>query len=1121
MVKRLEEDTDEGRGVVALRRRAQTSTVRFSVSSPTLELTPNTLVVAHKQADCLNNIVNAEKRGKRQVLIRPSSKVIIRFLTVMQKHGYIEEFEEIDDHRSNKIVVQLNGRINKCGVISPRFNIRLPDVEKWVSMLLPARSFGYIILTTSAGIMDHEEARRKHVAGKLRAPEMVGEGVFGAKWGAGGRVARRGRGQSPPEFSVATLRTVPSLFEAGRTLVLSFKNDLRSQTLRQALLYISSVLRGHRMAVEPGSLKSESTTCSRIIVVAEAKINFSDHLDYVATLDNVPLPGKWHIRFHYAWSTVTAQFEHEAVEVGALGFSATYNVSLDVYRGQWVNITRSAPRARGPLPVTAAERSFGCTTTLRDVRRAVASDKYEATGAQRYRLCLELDCFGAHVPGNVLLSRSPTLDLLANPHDICLFFPRHNGRLWTRSDVLAGLSPYFKTLLSSGFADSITVPAKRARTESQASSVVSATEKDFDDSDDETDGVYFRRNPAKKSEEDAVIEHKKVTITGTAFSTYRAVLAYIRTGYIAFAPLSSTCPAAGSSKDTRKARVKLAAAAKPDMPYPVSPKSTFRLAHLLELEDLQRLCLSNVQETLTPDSAAHELFDEVSVLHEAWRRVVIEYVVANWDAVHATKGWKEVERRVEEEEVPGAAKIMVQLSRAREKARAVAAPAAPAHVPRLVDNAFSVSNRLIISADVEVLLENGPIKLEAPLAGVPLEGQWKVAVEYEGAGQSLTARIEHGAVPVGAFGSQVSVFIRIGWLDGGKVVNLKGSTVPSGPAPAPKPASPHSASTGWAITASSARLSEHPKERSSSHRRPITYRISVELNRDEATQRIPERLLAFSQDLDLLANPHDVRFVFSETDDELWARSDILARSSPYFAKILASESAEVVTVPSKRARTSKGKSPATAVDEDDADVEDSDDETDEIYFKEHPAMKQEPEDSPSPYKEIKICKTAFTTYRAVLAYLRTGHIAFAPLSSSFSSAAAPDSPSRRQLIEDAAARNGNHPYLVSPRSAFRLAHRLELDDLKTLCLSSMRENLTPDIAPHELFSDVSVAHASWRNTIVDFVVKHWIKVCATDAWKEVQEKVDADEIPGAAPIMMRLLLAKDGAMRRSKAESV
>jgi ribosomal protein S8 len=30
-----------------------------------------------------------------------------------------------DDHRSGKIVVQLNGRINKTGVISPRFNIQV------------------------------------------------------------------------------------------------------------------------------------------------------------------------------------------------------------------------------------------------------------------------------------------------------------------------------------------------------------------------------------------------------------------------------------------------------------------------------------------------------------------------------------------------------------------------------------------------------------------------------------------------------------------------------------------------------------------------------------------------------------------------------------------------------------------------------------------------------------------------------------------------------------------------------------------------------------------------------------------------------------------------------------
>ncbi|MCJ1335767.1 40S ribosomal protein S22 [Bachmanniomyces sp. S44760] len=117
--------------------------------------------------DALNSINNAEKSGKRQVLIRPSSKVIVKFLSVMQKHGYIGEFEEVDDHRSGKIVIQLNGRLNKTGVISPRFNVRITDFEKWVVKLLPSRQFGYIVLTTSSGIMDHEEARRKHVAGKI------------------------------------------------------------------------------------------------------------------------------------------------------------------------------------------------------------------------------------------------------------------------------------------------------------------------------------------------------------------------------------------------------------------------------------------------------------------------------------------------------------------------------------------------------------------------------------------------------------------------------------------------------------------------------------------------------------------------------------------------------------------------------------------------------------------------------------------------------------------------------------------------------------------------------------------------------------------------------------------
>jgi small subunit ribosomal protein S15Ae len=158
-------------------------------------------------ADALKAIHNAEKRGKRMVLIRPSSKVIVRFLELMQKHGacraaapgatqrrvanrlprlrrrplthtrplphaplragYIGDFEIVDDHRSGKIVVNLVGRINKCGVISPRFDVKVNEVEKWVNNLLPSRQFGHIVLTSSAGIIDHEDARRKHTGGKV------------------------------------------------------------------------------------------------------------------------------------------------------------------------------------------------------------------------------------------------------------------------------------------------------------------------------------------------------------------------------------------------------------------------------------------------------------------------------------------------------------------------------------------------------------------------------------------------------------------------------------------------------------------------------------------------------------------------------------------------------------------------------------------------------------------------------------------------------------------------------------------------------------------------------------------------------------------------------------------
>ena len=125
------------------------------------------MVLISVLSDALKTILNAERAGKRQVLIRPSSKVIIRFLKLMQKRNYIGDFEVVDDRRGGKIVIELLGRINKCGVISPRFDIGVTEYEKVVANLLPSRQFGYIVMTTNIGIIDQEKARRRHVGGKI------------------------------------------------------------------------------------------------------------------------------------------------------------------------------------------------------------------------------------------------------------------------------------------------------------------------------------------------------------------------------------------------------------------------------------------------------------------------------------------------------------------------------------------------------------------------------------------------------------------------------------------------------------------------------------------------------------------------------------------------------------------------------------------------------------------------------------------------------------------------------------------------------------------------------------------------------------------------------------------
>ncbi len=120
-------------------------------------------------ANALSTIQNNEMVGNKTCLIYPASKLIGQVLRIMQKEGYIGEFELIQDGRGNKFKVQLLGRINKCNVIKPRFPVKYRDLEKVVAQYLPAYNVGIVILSTDQGVMTHKEALKRKIGGVLLA----------------------------------------------------------------------------------------------------------------------------------------------------------------------------------------------------------------------------------------------------------------------------------------------------------------------------------------------------------------------------------------------------------------------------------------------------------------------------------------------------------------------------------------------------------------------------------------------------------------------------------------------------------------------------------------------------------------------------------------------------------------------------------------------------------------------------------------------------------------------------------------------------------------------------------------------------------------------------------------
>ncbi len=118
-------------------------------------------------SNLFTTLYNNELRNKKECLVIRASKLASEVLRIVQKNKYIGEFEYIDDGLGGKFKIQLLGRINKCGLISPRLAIQKNEYERWERNYLPAVGVGILVITTSEGVLSHTEAKSRGIGGRL------------------------------------------------------------------------------------------------------------------------------------------------------------------------------------------------------------------------------------------------------------------------------------------------------------------------------------------------------------------------------------------------------------------------------------------------------------------------------------------------------------------------------------------------------------------------------------------------------------------------------------------------------------------------------------------------------------------------------------------------------------------------------------------------------------------------------------------------------------------------------------------------------------------------------------------------------------------------------------------
>lgn len=118
-------------------------------------------------ADALSVMLNAEKIGRASCIITPVSQMIQDVLAIMHEKNYLGAATLTEHRRGSSLKVELLGKLNNCNAIKPRFSVTKDTYLRFEKRYLPAQGFGHLIISTSQGLMTHDDAKQKKLGGKL------------------------------------------------------------------------------------------------------------------------------------------------------------------------------------------------------------------------------------------------------------------------------------------------------------------------------------------------------------------------------------------------------------------------------------------------------------------------------------------------------------------------------------------------------------------------------------------------------------------------------------------------------------------------------------------------------------------------------------------------------------------------------------------------------------------------------------------------------------------------------------------------------------------------------------------------------------------------------------------